>query len=68
MDWPKAYHTEWSKLEKWSIIWYCLYVESKRKKDTNGLISETETHKHRKQTYGYQRGNMGGIYKLGNWD
>ena len=33
------------------------------KYDTNGLIYKTETHRHRKQTYGYQRGKRGN--KLG---
>ena len=35
-------HTEWSKSEReTNIIWYCLYVESK-KKGTNKLIYKTE--------------------------
>ena len=34
-----------------------------KKKDTNEFISETETHRHRIQFYGYQRGKgaRGGI-------
>ena len=44
----------------------------KKKKDTNELIYRTETdHRQRKQTYGYQRGNVGGGRvedKLGVWD
>ena len=43
---------------KTSIIWYHLHVESK-KKDTNELIYKTETQRHRKQTYGYQKGKRG---------
>ena len=34
------------------------------KYDTNELIYKTETHRHRKQTYGYQRGKMAGTDKL----
>ena len=34
------------------------------KNDTNELIYKTQTHRYRKQTYGYQRGNWGGI----NWE
>ena len=41
MDGPRDCHTEWSQ-RKTKIIWYHLYVESKRN-DTNGLIYKTET-------------------------
>ena len=34
------------------------------KYDTNELIYKTETHRHRKQTYGYQRRKMAGMDKL----
>ena len=50
---------------KTNTVWYHLYVESKKKKDTNELIYKTEqTHRHRKQIYGYQRGKgvWGGVY------
>ena len=30
-------------------------------KDTNDLTKQKETHRHRKQTYGYQMGRGGGI-------
>ena len=41
-----------------------------KKKDTNELIFKTETHRHRKQSYGYQRGKGWGRRKndLGDWD
>ena len=48
---------------KINIIWYHLYVESKTQKkiQMNLYLIEKETHRHVKQTYGYQRGNgMGG--------
>ena len=50
---------------KTNIIWYHLYVESK-KKSTNELLFRTkqkQTHSYRKQTYNYQKGMGGGI----NW-
>ena len=57
---------------KITIIWYCLYVESK-KNGTKELIYQKESHRCRKQTYGYW-GKEGGsetdwgikidIYKL----
>ena len=31
------------------------------------FIKQKQTHRHRKQTYGYQRG-WGGVDKLGVWD
>ena len=34
----------------------------------NSLIKQKQTHRHRKQTYGYQRGKGGGMDKLGVWD
>ena len=39
MDGPRDYHTE---LSQTNIIWYHLYVESK-KNDTNEIIYKTET-------------------------
>ena len=38
------------------------------KKDTNELIYKTEADSHRKQTYGYQRGKVGGSDELGAWN
>ena len=34
------------------------------KNNTDELIYKTETHRHRKQTYGYQRRKMAGMDKL----
>ena len=39
-----------------------------KKNHTNELIYKTETDKLRKQTYGYQRGKVGGRDRLGVWD
>ena len=42
------------------ILFICLYMFIcgfwKKKNDTNELTSKAETHRHRKQTYGYQKG------------
>ena len=43
-------------------------MQNLKKIDTNELIYKTETHRLRKQAYGYQRGKVGGRYKLGVWD
>ena len=40
MDGPRDYHTNWSQTEKQI---YHLYVESKKKNDTNELIYKRET-------------------------
>ena len=54
---------------KTSIIWYYSFVEPNFKiNDINELIYKTETYRFWKQTYGYQRGNIGGRGKLGAWD
>ena len=34
----------------------------------NLFKKQKKTHRHRKQTYGYQRGKWGGRNKLGVWD
>ena len=40
-----------------------------QKNDTNELIyKQKQTHRIRKQIYGYQRGKVGGRDKLGIWD
>ena len=46
MDRPRDYHTNWSKsARKRQMSWYCLNVESgrkKKRKDTGELIHKTE--------------------------
>ena len=58
MNEPRDYHTKQQKSEKRNIIWYHLYVESK-KKDRNELIYKTEIDSQslfRKQAYQKGRG------------
>ena len=43
-------------------MWYYLYMESKKVIQMNLDTKQKQTHKHRKQIYGYQRN------KLGIWD
>ena len=57
MDGPRDYHTKQSKSDK--DKYYITYMWN-LKNNTNNLIYKTEqTHRHRKHTYGYQRGNWG---------
>ena len=58
----RVYHTKWSKSERERQIPYITYMWN-LKYDTNELIYETkQTHRHRKQTDGYQRGKgVGGV-------
>ena len=64
MEGPRD-HTKWIKSERERQILYDITYMWNLKYDTNELIYET--HRHRKQTYGYQRGK-GGRGKLGVWD
>ena len=59
MDGPRDYHTKWNKPDKErQISWDITYMWN-LKYDTNELI--LKTHSHRKQTYGYQRVEEGGL-------
>ena len=46
---------------KTNIIWYHLYVESKKMIQMNLFTKQKQTHRHRKQIYGYQMGKSGGV-------
>ena len=63
MDGTRVYHTKWSK-SKTNIIWYHLYVESK-KDDTSKLIYKTETDSDKLMV---TKGEGWGIDKLGFGD
>ena len=46
-----------ARQRKTKTIWYCLYVESKKQKKIQILFTQQNlAHRHRKQTYCYQRG------------
>ena len=44
---------------KTNIIWYHLYVESKKMIEMNLFTKQRQTHRHRGQTCGYQGGQRG---------
>ena len=50
---------------KTNMMWYHLYVESKKMIQTNLFRKQKQTHRLRKQTYSYQREKGEGKYKLG---
>ena len=63
-DGTRDYNTKWSKSDRErQILWYQLYVKSKKIVQKNVFTKQKQTHRHRKQTYGYQ-GVTGGI----NWE
>ena len=53
---------------KTNIIRYHLYVKSKKMIQMNLFTKQKQTHRYRKQTYGYQRGKGLGRDKLGVLD
>ena len=60
---PREYHTKWSQTEKDKILYDITYMESKKIIQMNLYTKQKQIHRHRKQTYGYQRGKeeRGGI-------
>ena len=63
MNRPRDYHTKQSK-SKTNIIWYHLYVESKKKVQMNLFTKQKQTYRYRKQTNGYQRKGYIGSVRL----
>ena len=54
-------------------LFYMLWAQPKKKKKRKVtqltlFTKQKQTHRHRKQTYGYQRGKEMGKNKLGIWD
>ena len=68
MDWPRDYHTEWSQKDKDKYCMISLIYECKKMIQMNLFTKQKQTHRHRKQTYGYQSGEGLGGDKLGIWD
>ena len=64
MNGPRDYHTKWSKPGRERQVsydtTYMCNLKEKKKTQMNLFPKQKETHKHRKQTYGYQRGKRGG--------
>ena len=60
MDVPRDYRIKWSKSDKYHMM--SLVCGIYKMIQINLFINEKLTHRHRKQPYGYQRGeNRGGI-------
>ena len=66
MDGPRDDHAEVSQ-RKTNIIWYHLFMESKKIVQTNLHTKQKQTHRHRKESFGYQRGREMERDKLGIW-
>ena len=66
MDGPRGYHTKWSKSgREGQLSWDITYMWN-LKSDTVILFTKQKlTHRHRKQTYGYQRRKGVGRDKTG---
>ena len=56
MDGPRDGHTEWSKSEKDKRHMISLTCGIYNGIQMNLFTKQKQTHRHRKQTYGYQRG------------
>ena len=68
MDGPREYYSEWSKSDRErQIVYDITYMWNVKIIQINLYTKQKQTHKHRKQTYGYQRGEEG-REKLGVWD
>ena len=60
MNGPGDYHTTGVKSDRVRQAWYHLYAESKKMIHMNLFTTQRQTHRLRKQNYGYQRGKAGG--------
>ena len=71
LDGLRDYHTARGKLDKDKCHMISLICGIKKKKERKNFFfaKQKETHRHRKQMYGYQKGNRsGGRDKLRGWD
>ena len=59
MDGLRDYHIKWPSFCQEQVR-YHLYVESKKRIQMNFFTKQKQTHRHRKQIYGYQRRKGGG--------
>ena len=61
MNGPTDRYTKWSKSEREKQISYdTTYVESKKMVQMNLFTKQKQIHRLQKQTYGYQKGKVGG--------
>ena len=54
--------------ERRQILYNTYICNIRNNKKMNLYTKQKQTHRHRKQIYGYQRRNVGGRNKLGVWD
>ena len=60
MDVPREYCIQWSKSDrKRQILYDITYMWNLKIIQMNLYTKEKQTHRHRKQTYGYQKGEGG---------
>ena len=59
-DGPRDDHTKWSKLEKDQSYMISLICGIEKIIQMNLFTKQKQTHRHRKQIYGYQRGKVRG--------
>ena len=59
MDGPRDYHTKWSQSDREREILHDItYMWNQKIIQVNLYIKQKQTHRHRKQTYSYQRGSV----------
>ena len=69
MDGPRDYHTKWNRSDREKLCHIKSFVETKNTIQINLFTKQKQTHRHRKQIYGYQRGKgEGKKEKLGVCD
>ena len=51
----RHYHTKWSKSDRKHDITYMWNLKKKKIGQINWITKQRQIHRHRKQTYGYQR-------------
>ena len=56
---PRGYQTKWSQSDRERQILYDVTYMWNLKNNTNEYTKQKQTHRLRKQTYGYQRGKVG---------
>lgn len=56
----------WGKIIQ--IVFMGDFIWEQHLKGNSLFVKQKQTYKFWNQTYGYQRGNLGGGYKLGGWD
>ena len=64
---PNESHPSKETVRKTNIIWYCVHVETKKKKDTNEFIYKTERGSQTYRTNLWLLGRREGD-RLGAWD